>query len=89
MSKTEMPESTLVRTFILNQIKLVAGQQNKQLAALADSLPLLESGLDSLCVAILVANLDDELGVDPFASGNVDMPVTLGDFVRLYEDGTS
>ena len=53
------------------------------------ALPLLESGLDSLCVAIIVANLDDELGLDPFAAGNVDMPVTLGDFIRLYEHATT
>ncbi len=76
-----------VRDFILDQVRLVASQQKKQLAPLSDSLPLLESGLDSLCIAIIVANLDDELGLDPFAAGNVDMPVTLGDFIRLYEHG--
>jgi hypothetical protein len=56
---------------------------------LTDSLPLLESGLDSLCVAVLVASLDDALGMDPF-SGDDDLvfPVTLGDFVRLYENVT-
>ena len=31
-----------------------------------DDLVLLDSGLDSLCFAILVARLEDELGVDPF-----------------------
>ena len=78
-----------VRAFILEQVKRVASQQKKQLAPLSDALPLLESGLDSLCVAIIVANLDDELGLDPFAAGNVDMPVTLGDFIRLYEHATT
>ena len=78
-----------VRDFIMDQVKVVAAQQKKQLAPLSDSLPLLESGLDSLCIAIIVANLDDELGLDPFAAGNVDMPVTLGDFIRLYEHGAS
>jgi hypothetical protein len=78
-----------VRAFILDQVRLVAAQQKKQLAPLSDSLPLLESGLDSLCIAIIVANLDDELGLDPFAAGNVDMPVTLGDFIRLYEHGAT
>ena len=48
---------------------------------------LLKSGLNSLCVAILVANLEDELGVDPFGSGDdVQMPVTVGDFIRVYEN---
>jgi acyl carrier protein len=75
-----------MRTVIFDQIRKVAIDQKKNLAPLSDDLPLLESGLDSLCVAILVANLQDELGVDPF--GNEDlaaMPITLADFVRLYE----
>ena len=81
------PVST--RSFIIDQIKLVAAQQRKQLAPLPDSLPLLESGLDSLCIAVIVAALDDELGLDPFADGNVNMPVTLGDFIGLYEHATT
>jgi len=78
-----------IRDFILGQVQSVARQQKKTLAPLSDELPLLESGLDSLCIAIIVANLDDELGLDPFASGTVDMPVTLGDFIRLYEHGAA
>ena len=78
----------MVRTFILNKIQLVASQQNKQLAAFADSLALSETGLDSPRVATIVANLGDELGLDPFASGNVDMPVTVGEFIHLNENGT-
>ena len=47
---------------------------------------LLDSGLDSLCFAIVVAKLEDELGVDPFtASEDVLFPVTLGEFVKFYE----
>jgi hypothetical protein len=68
-------------------MKKVAQQNDKKLAPLTDSLFILESGLDSLGVAILVANLEDELGVDPFGSGDdVTVPVTLGDFVRVYEN---
>jgi acyl carrier protein len=75
-----------VRDVIYDQIETVARQNKKILAPLADKIMLLESGLDSLCVAILVANLEDELGVDPFGSGDdVQMPVTVGDFVRVYE----
>ena len=75
-----------VRDVIYDQIKTVARQNKKTLAPLTDKVMLLESGLDSLCVAILVANLEDELGVDPFGSGDdVQMPVTVGDFVRVYE----
>jgi hypothetical protein len=76
-----------LKTVIYDQVKTVAEQQNKVLAPLTDQLVLLESGLDSLCVAILVANLEDELGVDPFGSGDdVVMPMTLGDLVRVYEN---
>ena len=89
MSDVSAANSRSVRAFILDQVKAVAAQQKKRLAPLSDSLPLIESGLDSLCIAIVVANLDDELGLDPFASGSVDMPVTLGDFIRLYENGAA
>ena len=38
------------------------------------------------CVAVLVASLDDSLGVDPFdRDGDISFPVTLGDFIALYE----
>jgi hypothetical protein len=75
-----------LRETILDQVRLVAAQQNKTLAPLTDGLYLLESGLDSLCVALLVANLEDELGLDPFGSGNeVAIPLTLGDLIAVYE----
>ncbi len=68
-------------------METIAAQHGKTLAPLTDALPLLDSGLDSLCIAILVANLEDELELDPFGSGNdVVIPVTLGDFIRLYEN---
>ena len=76
-----------IRQVVLDQMQKVAGHQKKKLMPLTDDLLILESGLDSLCVAILVANLEDELGVDPFGSGDdVVMPVTLGDLVRVYEN---
>ncbi|HWB49450.1 MAG TPA: hypothetical protein VG651_10095 [Stellaceae bacterium] len=64
----------------------VAHDQHKVLAPLSDELGLLETGLDSLCFAIIVARLEDMLGVDPFsADDEIDFPVTVGDFIRLYE----
>ena len=54
-----------IRDAVINQIHRVAKQQGRQLVPLNDDTPLLESGLDSLCLAILVASLDDELGLDP------------------------
>jgi hypothetical protein len=76
-----------VRLTILSEIETVAVEQEKKLAPLQDELILMESGLDSLCFALLVVKLEDRLGYDPFtASDDANFPVTLGDFVRLYED---
>ena len=75
-----------VRSEILDQLKQVAHEQDRQLAPLSDELPLLDSGLDSLCFAILVSRLEIVLGVDPF-SNNTDapFPVKLGEFISFYE----
>jgi len=76
-----------VRSEVLSQFKQVAQEQNKKLAPLSDDLPLSESGLDSLCFAIIVTRLEDALGVDPFTSTEqTEFPVTLADFIRFYED---
>ena len=73
---------------IIAQMSEVAASQDKVLAALTDDLVLLDCGLDSLCFAILVAQLEDELGFDPFtASEDAYFPVTFGDFVTFYEAG--
>jgi acyl carrier protein len=74
------------RDKIFSVIQEVADQQERPIRALNDNLVLLESGLDSLCFAIIVARLEDELGHDPFtASEDVYFPVTLGDFVEFYD----
>jgi hypothetical protein len=75
-----------VRSTVTLQFEQVAVEQKRKLATLSDDLPLLESGLDSLSFAIVVARLEDTLGVDPFSDAEaVAFPVTLGDFVKLYE----
>lgn len=72
---------------ITAEIQKVAEEQKITLLPLKDDLVLLDSGLDSLCFAILVARLEDALGIDPFsASDDVSFPVTLGDFVKAYEN---
>jgi len=76
-----------VKSTIIHEIKEVASEQGKSVALLSDDLVLLDSGLDSLCFAILVARLEDRLGVDPFtAADDVYFPVTFADFVKFYED---
>ena len=74
------------RPVIEQQIQIVAANQQKRLAPLKDDLVLLDSGLDSLCFAILVARLEDELGVDPFLDAEDGVfPETLGQFITFYD----
>ncbi|MGA2634304.1 MAG: acyl carrier protein [Terracidiphilus sp.] len=75
------------RSEVIAQFTQVAREQNKPLAPLTDDLPLFDSGLDSLCFAIVVVRLEAALGVDPFDTDEeVHFPVTLGDFIGFYEN---
>jgi len=79
-------EAGAVRAAVVLQFETVAANQDKRLRDLTDDLVLLNSGLDSLCFAIIVAELEDSLGLDPFSDADeVFFPVTFGDFVALYE----
>jgi len=76
-----------IKLTVLSEIEQIAEQQQKTLAPLTDDSILMNTGLDSLCFAVLVARLEDRLGVDPFSeSDDISFPVTLGDFVRVYEN---
>lgn len=76
-----------IRPKIIAAMKLIAEEQKISLPPLEDSLSLNETGFDSLAFAILVARLEDDLGIDPFTiSENVTALSTVGDFVRLYEN---
>jgi len=77
----------LIRLTVISQIQQIAEEGKKNLPSLTDDLVLLESGLDSLAIAILVARLEETLGFDPFTeSDDIYYPVTLGDFIRFYEN---
>lgn len=53
---------------------------------ISDETVLLQSGLDSLGFAILVAQLENELGYDPFTlMEEAVYPSTFGEFVGIYE----
>jgi acyl carrier protein len=78
-----------IRLTITSEIEHVAAEQKKTIGLLNDNVVLLDLGLDSLCFAILVARLEDKLGLDPFTSAEeVYFPTTLGDFIKFYEDAT-
>lgn len=75
-----------VKAIVISEIRQIAEDNKKSLPPLTDDLVLLDSGLDSLGIAILVARLEESLGCDPFTeSDDVAYPVTLGDFIRFYE----
>src|SRR5437867_3037885 len=75
-----------VKAIVISQIQQIAEDNQKSLPPLTEDLVLLDSGLDSLGIAILVARLEEALGFDPFTeSDDVAYPVTLGDFIRFYE----
>ncbi len=75
-----------IRSIVYAEFIRIAEQQNKSLAPLSDDLPLHNSGLDSLCIAVLVASVNERTGCDPFdRDGDFTLPVTVGDFVSLYE----
>ena len=79
-----------VRLTIVSEVERIAKEQKKALAPLADNLPLIDSGLDSLCFAILVARLEDAVGVDPFATApDGRFPMTFGEFVKFYENAVA
>lgn len=74
----------------MSQFVEVANEQGKRLTPLNDSTLLLDSGLDSLCLAIIVARLEDDLGLDPFQTAPEDkFPITFGDFVKLYQSAAA
>jgi len=47
--------------------------------------PILEAGLDSLDVAMLVVRMEEQVGFDPFSSRKItEFPQTLGALASLY-----
>ena len=78
-----------VRSAVVSQFEQVAIEQKRTLGRLTDDRRLLDVGLDSLGLALIVVRLEEVLGFDPFDSAeDVLFPVTFGEFVRLYESRT-
>ena len=65
-------------------------ESSLQSEVLTDDTVLLNSGLDSLGFAILVARLEEEIGFDPFVEMEEAVyPTTYGEFVAIYENRVS
>jgi acyl carrier protein len=68
-------------------MRQIVATQQVTLPPLDDDLSLHETGFDSLSFAILVAQLDDDLGIDPFAvSEDATFPLKIGDFIWANEN---
>jgi acyl carrier protein len=74
-----------LRSLIISEFESVASERKQELAKLSDDLVLVDSGLDSLSFAVIVARLEDQLGVDPFSSSDAPFPATLREFIVAYE----
>jgi hypothetical protein len=80
-------QSMSIKLRIMSAMKQIAEEQHVTLPPLDDNLSLHETGFDSLGFAILVARLEDDLGVDPFTiAEDAAFPLTVGDFIRAYEN---
>lgn len=77
-----------MKKIILEKFNEALEQTNvdKHYDDIAEDVILLESGLDSLGFAILVALLEEELDFDPFQEmEDAIYPTTFGEFVAIYE----
>lgn len=76
-----------LRCTIIDAIHNVAQLYDAEpIDTLDDDTVLLQSGLDSLGFAAVVATLEEELGFDPFViSDDPAYPRTLREFVDFYE----
>jgi acyl carrier protein len=68
----------------LAQVAIIANCQ--LIDNINDDTVLLQSGLDSLGFAMLVAQLEEELEIDPFSQMQIAVyPRTFGEFVAIYQ----
>lgn len=75
-------EPTIRRVFL----ETLAGQGGQLAGELTTESILLQTGLDSLGFAILVSQLEQELGYDPFTLEETPIyPRTYGEFVALFD----
>ncbi len=77
----------MIREQVIKAIIQLLDEDQLKYEELTDESVLLDTGLDSLGFAVLVARLEEELGYDPFTSLQIaTYPKTVAEFVKIYED---
>tara|TARA_B100000902_G_C27167744_1_gene842092 strand:- start:354 stop:647 length:294 start_codon:yes stop_codon:yes gene_type:complete len=86
LNHIKMSDLRKIITKTFNEVLEQTNPDHKMYDKLDDDLVLLDSGLDSLGFAILVALLDEELGYDPFQIMEEPIyPTTFDEFLKIYE----
>tara|TARA_B100000035_G_scaffold86776_1_gene72867 strand:+ start:526 stop:819 length:294 start_codon:yes stop_codon:yes gene_type:complete len=86
LNHIKMSDLRKIITKTFNEVLEQTNPDHKAYDKLDDDLVLLDSGLDSLGFAILVALLDEELGYDPFQIMEEPIyPTTFDEFLKIYE----
>jgi acyl carrier protein len=80
---------TQMETKIIAALLSVVQRRNGASATVTTDQPLQTLGLDSLDLAQLVAVLEAELGLDPFASRSIASIRTVGVLCRAYAESAS
>ena len=76
-----------IRTTVVNALSELLYEEMGEHVTLDDKLVLLESGLDSLGLAVLIVRLEGTLGFDPFTISDTPYyPRTLGELIVFYEN---
>src|SRR5207247_11061777 len=79
-------ETMSIRATVISEIQRVAQDDKRSLAPLTDDLVLVDSGLNSLASALLMARLEDTLGSDPSTEPrDAAHPATRGSLDRLCD----
>ena len=77
--------STDLRETILGLIAVLLSEDGLPVPTISDDTVLLETGLDSLGFAVLVTQLEESLGYDPFTlMSEAIYPRTLSEFESVY-----
>ena len=76
-----------IRDQIISSFSELLMEETGQCIELEDSIQILDSGLDSLGLAILIVRLESQIGFDPFTISEIAVyPRTIGEFIKFYEE---